>query len=159
MRLTYYHKCLLYRNNCYAINPPPVPHAQWTEESWIKYIDSGEGRWYNLDALPEFIAEDQKRRPSREFLVASVSNNRNSFGLKGIILVCPTGEAWEVGMSHAPKKGQTIMLPTVGDKVQFHLAGMQGLTIEIPKRLTDAPESVLCELFPEVRTKDGHCVA
>jgi hypothetical protein len=33
-----------YRAGKYAFPPPPVSHARWREEDWIRYIDAW-GKW------------------------------------------------------------------------------------------------------------------
>jgi hypothetical protein len=33
-----------YRAGRYAFPPPPVPHARWSEDDWIRYIDQ-HGSW------------------------------------------------------------------------------------------------------------------
>ncbi|WP_273457639.1 hypothetical protein [Nevskia ramosa] len=43
-RLTDDDKRALYQAGKFAFPPPPVPHLDWSESHWIKYIDS-KGRW------------------------------------------------------------------------------------------------------------------
>lgn len=40
----------LYRAGRYVFSPPPVSHARWTEDDWIRYILASDG----------FIDEDEK---------------------------------------------------------------------------------------------------
>jgi len=37
-------KVELYRKGMYIVPVPPVCHANWTEEAWIRFIDK-EGSW------------------------------------------------------------------------------------------------------------------
>jgi len=80
------------------------------------------------------------------FAVASVSDNTNSFGLRGIILISRTGVAYEVGASYlnAPAKGARLRLPvSKGRNITF-----AGRGFEIPRRLSpNAPREVVREVF------------
>jgi hypothetical protein len=40
-----------YRAGHYEFLAPPVPHARWTEQDWIRYIDHN-GRW-TVEITPE----------------------------------------------------------------------------------------------------------
>jgi hypothetical protein len=82
---------------------------------------------------------------TKAFNVASVSDNLNSFGLRGMILIAGDGEAWEVGASnlHVKKKGDVVQVPVVG-KAGRNFAG---LGFEIPRRLPDAPAGVVEEVW------------
>jgi len=42
--LTQEEKRAKYKAGEYAFPPPPVPHAGWGVDSWIRYIDKN-GRW------------------------------------------------------------------------------------------------------------------
>lgn len=77
---------------------------------------------------------------TKTFIVAAVSSNRNAFGLTGLILIAPNGEAWQVGASdlHVKAMGSTII-------VHNHDFGTLGF--EIPERLPNAPESVVKEVW------------
>jgi len=50
----------------------------------------------------------------KEFKVAAVSTNRNSFGLRGVVLVAEDGQAYEVGANdlHLPQQGEVLEVPT-----------------------------------------------
>jgi hypothetical protein len=91
-------------------------------------------------------------KQTKAFKVASVSDNTNSFGLTGMILVTRDGEAWEVGASslYVKKKGDVVQVPIVG-KAGLNFAS---LGFEIPHKLPDAPPGVVEEvwLFKEDRT-------
>lgn len=84
----------------------------------------------------------------KQFRVAATSDNRNGFGLNGVILVAEDGEAWEVGKCQisppnaAWAAGQTVHVPMVGHGPQWHLIG-----VEIPRQLDAAPPHVLRALW------------
>lgn len=82
---------------------------------------------------------------TKPFMVASVSENTNSFGLTGIILIAADGEAYEVGASslYVKKKGDVVQVPVVGEN------GRQfaNLGFEVPRRLPDAPAGVVEEVW------------
>ena len=91
---------------------------------------------------------NSRRKPARrykEFIVASVSSNTNSFGLRGMVLVARDGEAWQVGANdiNVKKKGEVLRIP--GRKTARNFAA---LGFEIPERLKDAPPGVLTEIWP-----------
>lgn len=50
----------------------------------------------------------------KDFKVVAVSSNRNSFGLKGVVLVARDGQAFEVGSNnlHLPQRGDVLVVPT-----------------------------------------------
>jgi hypothetical protein len=78
------------------------------------------------------------------FKVVSVSGNRNSFGLKGMILIAPDGETWEVAASeiNCKTQGECVRVPVVGRIRTFAALGF-----EIPKRLPDAPADVVAAVW------------
>ena len=85
-------------------------------------------------------------RPRRTFRVASVSDNTNSFGLTGMVLIAKSGEAWEVGASSlaVKKKGEDLTVPIEpnGD-LDWASRGL-----EIARRLQpDCPPKALAEIF------------
>ncbi|MBI2806113.1 MAG: hypothetical protein HYX68_14120 [Planctomycetes bacterium] len=84
-------------------------------------------------------------KQTKAFMVASVSENLNSFGLTGMILMAGDGEAWEVGASslYVKAKGEIIHVPVVG-KTGRNFAS---LAFEIPTRLPDAPAGVVDEVW------------
>jgi len=86
----------------------------------------------------------QPERTAKEFKVASVSENRNSFGLRGMILVARDGEAWQVAANNLneKKKGEILKVPSFGGKVDFSY-----LEFEIPERVVDAPPGVVEEVW------------
>lgn len=84
-------------------------------------------------------------KQTKTFKVASVSDNTNSFGLTGMILMARDGEAYEVGASymHVKKKGDVVRVPVVG-KTGRNFAS---LGFEIPRRLPVAPPAVIEEVW------------
>lgn len=84
--------------------------------------------------------------PSKQFKVAAVSANTNSFGLTGLVLVAADGEAWQVGANSINRKdkGTVLTVPvTDAGSPQWH-----GFGFEIPHRLTpDAPPAVVSEVW------------
>jgi hypothetical protein len=82
---------------------------------------------------------------TKAFMVASVSENTNSFGLTGMILIAADGEAYEVGASslYVKKKGDVVQVPVVG-KTGRNFASVG---FEIPCRLPDAPAGVVEEVW------------
>jgi hypothetical protein len=84
-------------------------------------------------------------KQTKAFKVASVSDNTNSFGLTGMILIAADGEAFEVAASslYVKKKGDVVQVPVVG-KTRRNFASMG---FEIPRRLPDAPAGVVEEVW------------
>lgn len=82
---------------------------------------------------------------TKNFRVAAVSRNQNSFGLTGMILIAADGEAWQVGANHlnVRKKGSTVPVVVVG----VHGRDFASLGFEIPERLPEAPEKVVAEVW------------
>ena len=82
--------------------------------------------------------------PRAEFKAASVSDNTNSFGLRGVILMARDGEAFEVGITSqfAPKKGDLVRVPyDEGGYVWGYVH------VEIPRCLGKAPKGVVAEVW------------
>lgn len=86
----------------------------------------------------------------RTYRVAAVSSNRNSFGLRGHILMAETGETWEVLRSDYTghrrwRDGEDIAvrLDTYGQP-QWHRRA-----VECPRRLPAPPAEVVRELWKE----------
>ena len=95
-----------------------------------------------------------KRTYQKTFRVISISENTNSFGLTGHILVATDGETWEVAKSRYGdvrsqwKRGQDIIVPVVaseqGEFIRFEWGS---LSCEIPCRKNDCPDSILKEIY------------
>jgi hypothetical protein len=94
---------------------------------------------------------------TRRFKVAAVSQQANSFGLHGHMLIAANGEAWEVGRSrgrwHADQpfnQGDVVRVPLVptstSDDAPIALNWAR-LSCEIPRRLPDAPQAVVDEFW------------
>jgi len=86
------------------------------------------------------------------FLVASVSSNCNSFGLRGMILMARDGETWQVGANslNVKEKGDALAVPMTPAKMFTYdgdLANWSGFGFEIPRRLPDAPSNVVEEVL------------
>lgn len=95
----------------------------------------------------------------RQFIVASVSTNTNSFGLTGVVLVARNGEAFEAATNttgpFALKAGDMVALPIVCDNNsimgpgRYQWVSSTGRTFEIPRRLDDCPRQVVGQLFAD----------
>lgn len=87
----------------------------------------------------------KRTQQTKAFKVASVSSNRNSFGLQGVILVAEDGEAFEVGASylHGVKKSDVVLVPTSDE----HGHNFAQLGFEIPRQLPQAPPEVVAEVW------------
>ena len=90
-------------------------------------------------------------KQTKAFKVASVSDNTNSFGLRGMILIAVDGEAYEVGASslYVKKKGDVVRVPVVGKSGR----NFANLGFEIPRRLPDAPAGVVEEVWSYKETQ------
>jgi hypothetical protein len=92
--------------------------------------------------------------PHKQFKVASISSNPNSFGLYGHIMVAEDGEAWQVGRIRAgnfPKpwdRGEVVDTPLKDDPIRHITSPAWGeLHCEIPQRMPDAPPNVVAEVW------------
>ncbi len=77
----------------------------------------------------------------KDFKVVSVSENHNSFGLYGVVLLAKDGTAYEVAMGslYKPAKGDTLACRVINDRLDTIL----GKSYELPRRLDDAPKEVI----------------
>lgn len=91
----------------------------------------------------------------KAFRLVTVSHNRNSFGLRGCILVAEDGEAWEVGTNdmNCPQVARDYLVPQPTSAYFAHpestrdFADQDAVTAgqwsrqgwEIPRRLPDCP--------------------
>ena len=83
------------------------------------------------------------------FKCVAISNNRNSFGLRGVVFVALDGEAWQVGVHDldCPVVGRSYgVLERQGNFAH----GFSVLGWEIPRRLPKAPQTVVEVAFTEV---------
>lgn len=82
------------------------------------------------------------------FKVAAVTNNRNSFGLRGAVLLTRKGVAYQVGFNdHDPLAvGQVVKVKRkdFGDGIAHD---WRPWGVEIPERLPDAPPGVVQEVW------------
>ena len=76
----------------------------------------------------------------KQFKVATVSKNTNSFGLHGMILMALDGEAWEVAANSINKK-------PAGTILNINPNSFASLGFEIPHQLPNAPDSVVNEVW------------
>jgi hypothetical protein len=111
----------------------------------LRLADLGNGSGLNReheDGAPE--ATQMKGEPPREFKVVTVSSNRNSFGLYGVILMDQGGEAYEAahGQLELPKKGDVVKIPSEKGQLSWAAAGY-----EIPRQLPAPPEEVINEVW------------
>lgn len=92
----------------------------------------------------------EPERTAKEFKVASVSSNRNSFGLRGMILVARDGEAWQVAANNLNerKKGTVLRVPAFGGKADF-----SHLEFEVPERVSDAPPGVVEKVWGKKKSR------
>lgn len=82
----------------------------------------------------------------KDFRVAAVSTNRNSFGLVGVVLIARDGTAFQVGASYltTPRRGETLTVPYDGPALNFAALGF-----EIPERLPSPPAKVITEAWTD----------
>ncbi len=87
---------------------------------------------------------DLAAMPRTEFRGAAISNNANSFGLRGVILVGLDGEAWEVGITSqfCPKIGEAVKVPKDGELYLWGAA-----RAELPRSLPSAPQPVVAQVW------------
>jgi hypothetical protein len=85
----------------------------------------------------------------KQFKCVALSENRDSFGLRGAILLARDGEAWEVGVHDldAPQVGKVygVLTPAahVARDPYWYLFGW-----EIPRRLPNAPARLVATAWP-----------
>jgi len=89
-----------------------------------------------------------------EFCVAAISENTNSFGLRGMVLMSEIGTTYQVGAN-------SLHLKEIGDKItipcEWNECDAEGipqvshnfytLGYEIPTRLPNAPQNVIKEVW------------
>ena len=103
------------------------------------------GKLNNLPAeTATLVVEEDEEPAAQQYRVVAVSNNTNSFGLKSILLLAPTGEGFEILKS--AYNGEA--LPSVGDLVPREKWG----SYECPRQLgAVAPkiaEQIISKLNP-----------
>ena len=111
-------------------------------------------RQINPNSWAEYDAEIASPKV-KTFTVASVSSNTNSFGLTGVILVAPDGEAFEAATyamgDMAIRKGESVVLPVCNPDARgidrYSWVSIARRAFEIPRQLDAAPADVLMELF------------
>jgi len=91
----------------------------------------------------------------KPFKVAAVSENANTFGLHGHVLIAEDGEAWEVAKCRISPpltgwdKGDIVQVPYTDNPTLVLRPLWHQLGCEIPRRLPDAPDSVVREVWHE----------
>ena len=101
----------------------------------------------NVRIMPKQESQDSKveNMDKKRFKVASVSTNKNSFGLTGVILVAEDGQGFEVGSNdlNLPRQGEILSVPLVENCCMWGNLGF-----EIPRELEiKAPPEVVKELW------------
>ena len=81
-----------------------------------------------------------------QFRIASVTNKTNSFGLYGVIILAKSGRAFEIGVGsiYEPIKGKEWSCKL---SEANNLLEIEGVGFELPRRLSDAPQGVIDEVF------------
>lgn len=107
------------------------------DEPYVRKNEEGDRYTYS-----EWCADPVDR--VLRFKVASVSENTNSFGLYGMILISGCGQAWQVGANSikVKKKGDIVRVRVVDGHPDFARLGF-----EIPERLDDPPSGVIQEIW------------
>lgn len=83
-----------------------------------------------------------------ELKVFAISNNRNAFGLSGVILMARDGSSWEIGVNLL----SGVNTLSIGDTLRGVPDGsdpglVSGLAYEIPRRLKTAPPEIISALW------------
>jgi hypothetical protein len=80
------------------------------------------------------------------FKVAAISDNANSFGLYGVVILSKSGNAFEIGCNSLskPKVRQTLKATLTESG---YLENIEGLSYEIPRKLQKPPQAVIDEVF------------
>lgn len=75
-----------------------------------------------------------------------MSENYNSFGLRGHVMMARDGEAWKAAASdfHRKKQGKVLTVFCMDDCPQWYQLGF-----EIPERLENAPPNVVAEVWED----------
>lgn len=80
----------------------------------------------------------------QSFVVVAISDNTNSFGLWGHVVVNQQGHAYQIGLNYMRKRhiNDVMRIPVSDDMTpQWHLIGA-----EIPQRLDDMPKEFLAKV-------------
>lgn len=107
-----------------------------------------------MGIVPNKLMTKPSNRRVTPFIVATVSENANNFGLHGHVLVDKTGRAWEVGRSRSIdpwEKGQVVNLTeTLHGHTWTPLWACYG--VEIPRALPPIPKPALKQLWQGYKT-------
>jgi hypothetical protein len=83
---------------------------------------------------------------TKQFKVASISQNTNNFGHNGLILLAQDGEAWECSVylpTSGMKKGKTLDVPLD----TLNRLAWEKFGFEVPNKLRYAPPNVVKEVW------------
>lgn len=91
--------------------------------------------------------------PPMSFKIVAVSQNRNAFGLHGVVLMAEDGTAYEAahGQNGLPQKGDVISIQFTDDKQ----LDWGGAGFEIPKELPAPPQEVIDEVWGKRASSSG----
>jgi regulator of replication initiation timing len=97
--------------------------------------------------LTDIRRRRQMETEPKQLKVVSVSSTKNSFGLRGYVLMDRSGDAWEVGKSDggsspAWSKDQLVSVPAHKGRPNWSKVG-----VEIPRELGTAPPKVVREVW------------
>jgi hypothetical protein len=81
-----------------------------------------------------------------KFHVISISENTNSFGLRGVLLLSPQGEGHEILTNH-------LNTPKVGDAFERSEGRFLGVSYESPRALQSVGPSQARSILKEVRER------
>lgn len=89
---------------------------------------------------PDLEGDNEPSRKS--FKVAAVSSNRNSFGLRSMVVVAPDGEAYRVCSNgvNVKREGDVLRVERQDGGWNFSALGY-----EVPEKLPNAPSEVVKE--------------
>jgi hypothetical protein len=82
---------------------------------------------------------------SKQFKVAALSSNLNSFGLRNHVLIAEDGEAWQAAASHTNVRAKGEIVRAVLDRND--VPDFSYLGFEIPSKLPNAPRNVVNEVW------------
>ncbi len=96
------------------------------------------------ELFAQYVEEEVAEPTRKSFKVAAVSSNRNSFGLRSMVVVARDGEAYRVLSNdlHVKRQGHAISVELRDRKVDWAALGY-----EVPEKLPDAPPEVVKEVW------------
>lgn len=105
--------------------------------------------------MPKTKAPVNAENNTKEFCVAAISDNANSFGLRGHVLVARDGEAMQVGRSISSSAGQ-LLVSDVVRLGRLNKAGgydIAGAGFELADTLKPCPAKVVAEIWKAAEAK------